>query len=249
MGRTSPWSNPARLLFRIPLVHTRDQPIERAAKELTAELGDATVAHVRRADPPISFATASGCGSSISTRRRNCRGGWAPSSASTHATISHPRTPPVSGPKWTAGSRRAPSGHRPDGGLECVIAEVHNTYGGRHAYLLRPDADGNAHADKECCVSSFQSTDGGYRMAVPRPGPLLSVRIALRQGGRSPLTASLLGVRRPATARWLARLLLTRPFMSHRVSALIRRHGARLWLKKAPLTPRTPQTTGGRHDG
>ena len=28
-----------------------------------------------------------------------------------------------------------------DGALECVVAEVHNTYGERHCYLLRPDAD------------------------------------------------------------------------------------------------------------
>jgi DUF1365 family protein len=84
---------------------------------------------------------------------------------------------------------------------------------------------------------------------VPRPESLLSIQIALRQGGRTPLTASLRGVRRPATAGWLARLLITRPFMPHRVSALIRRHGVRLWLKKAPLTPRTPQIAGGRLDG
>jgi uncharacterized protein len=30
--------------------------------------------------------------------------------------------------------------HRADGTLECVLAEVHNTYRERHCYLLRPDA-------------------------------------------------------------------------------------------------------------
>ena len=29
--------------------------------------------------------------------------------------------------------------HRPSGALECVVAEVHNTYGERHCYLLRTD--------------------------------------------------------------------------------------------------------------
>lgn len=139
--------------------------------------------------------------------------------------------------------------HRPDGELECVVAEVHNTYGGRHAYLLRPDADGNAFADKEFYVSPFQSMEGEYRMAVPRPESLLSVKIALHQDGRTPLTASLRGVRRPATAKWLAHMLITRPLMPHRVSALIRRHGVKLWLKKAPMTQRTPQTAGGTLDG
>src|SRR4029079_6208710 len=32
------------------------------------------------------------------------------------------------------------------GTLVCVVAEVHNTYGERHCYLLRPDAQGHAGA-------------------------------------------------------------------------------------------------------
>jgi len=135
---------------------------------------------------------------------------------------------------------------------QCVIAEVHHTYRGRHAYLLRPDEAGNAFADKEFCVSPFQAMDGEYRMEVPRPGSLLSVEIALRRDGKTPLTASPRGVRRPATAKWLTNMLLTRPLMPHRVSALIRRHGVTLWVQKAPITPRTPQapqTAGGTLDG
>ena len=31
---------------------------------------------------------------------------------------------------------------RGDGGLVCVVAEVHNTYAERHVYLLHPDAQG-----------------------------------------------------------------------------------------------------------
>ncbi len=139
--------------------------------------------------------------------------------------------------------------HRPDGRLECVVAEVHNTYRGRHAYLLRPDDDGKARADKEFYVSPFQSMDGEYRMHVPRPESVLSVSVALRQGDRTPLTATLRGVRRPVTVGWLLYLLLTRPFMPYRVSALIRRHGVTLWFRKAPMTARTPQTAGGRLDG
>ncbi|WP_328506589.1 DUF1365 domain-containing protein [Streptomyces sp. NBC_00391] len=34
--------------------------------------------------------------------------------------------------------------HGPEGETRCVVAEVHNTYGGRHAYLLRPDTTGAA---------------------------------------------------------------------------------------------------------
>jgi DUF1365 family protein len=57
--------------------------------------------------------------------------------------------------------------HRADGELACVVAEVHNTYGGRHAYLLRPDAEGHATADKEFSVSPFQTMAGEYGCTCP----------------------------------------------------------------------------------
>jgi DUF1365 family protein len=103
--------------------------------------------------------------------------------------------------------------------------------------------------DKEFYVSPFQTMDGEYRMHVPRPGALLSVTVALRQNGDTSLTATLRGVRRPADSRWLVRMLLSRPLLPLRVSALIRKHGVALWLRKAPLAPRTPETVGGQLNG
>ncbi len=61
--------------------------------------------------------------------------------------------------------------HRADGALACVVAEVHNTYRQRHAYLLRPDERGRAEAAKEFYVSPFYPVDGGYRMSLPEPIP------------------------------------------------------------------------------
>ena len=46
--------------------------------------------------------------------------------------------------------------------LSAVVAEVHNTYGERHAYLLRPDAAGIAHVDKAFHVSPFFDESGRY---------------------------------------------------------------------------------------
>ena len=60
--------------------------------------------------------------------------------------------------------------HRADGTLACVVAEVHNTYRQRHAYLLRPDERGRAQVPKEFYVSPFYPVDGGYRMSLPEPG-------------------------------------------------------------------------------
>ncbi|WP_326837982.1 DUF1365 domain-containing protein [Amycolatopsis rhabdoformis] len=146
--------------------------------------------------------------------------------------------------------------HTPDGALECVVAEVHNTYGGRHAYLLRPDAAGRSRVEKEFYVSPFQELAGEYRMRLPRPDALLDLTVSLHHapgkndgGAGTPLVATLRGVRRPAGARSFARLVLGRPLQPQRVAALIRRHGVALWLRKAPVATRTPQNSSGALHG
>ncbi len=60
--------------------------------------------------------------------------------------------------------------HDPDGSLRCVIAEVHNTYGGKHCYLITPDDAGRAETEKRFYVSPFYPVDGFYRMSVAEPG-------------------------------------------------------------------------------
>jgi hypothetical protein len=60
--------------------------------------------------------------------------------------------------------------HHADGTLAAVIAEVHNTYGQRHAYLLHPDARGRAEAGKDFYVSPFLAVAGRYRLHLPEPG-------------------------------------------------------------------------------
>ena len=67
----------------------------------------------------------------------------------------------------------------------CVVAEVHNTFGERHAYLLRArrparSADGRVRmgADKAFHVSPFMGLEGTLRVrARCRPGRLVCVRI------------------------------------------------------------------------
>jgi DUF1365 family protein len=127
---------------------------------------------------------------------------------------------------------------RPDSSPACVVAEVHNTYGARHRYLLHPDRDGWAEVPKRFHVSPFLTVDGHYRMRVPVPGDRLAVSVTLVQDGEPALTASIEGRRRPATNSELIRLLLRRPFMTYRTSGLIRRHGIALWLRGLPVTPR-----------
>ena len=129
--------------------------------------------------------------------------------------------------------------HRPDGELACVVAEVHNTYGERHNYLLRTDDTGRAQVDKAFYVSPFLEMGGRYCMRLPVPDDRLLVTITLRQNGNTPFTATMRGTRTPATAANLVRLLVRRPLMTYRVSALIRRHGVALWFRRLPIIPRS----------
>jgi DUF1365 family protein len=128
--------------------------------------------------------------------------------------------------------------HRPDGTLTCVVAEVCNTYGQRHCYLLRLDSKSCAEVGKEFYVSPFFEVKGRYRMRFPRPAERLSLTVTLCDRGRTVFTAVLSGRRRPADLRGVARLVTTRPLMPQRVSALIRLHGFALWLRGLPIAPR-----------
>ena len=127
---------------------------------------------------------------------------------------------------------------RPDDTLECVVAEVHNTYGERHCYLLSPDDAGRARATKDFYVSPFLTVDGEYRMHLPMPDERLSLAITLRQNGSMALVATVAGERRSAAPGSLVRMLARRPLVTLRTSALIRRHGVALWLRRLPVIPR-----------
>jgi DUF1365 family protein len=137
--------------------------------------------------------------------------------------------------------------HRPggaDGGageLACVVAEVHNTYGGRHAYLLFPDEHGRAGTAKEFYVSPFLTVDGDYTMQLREPGERLAVSVTLHQDGAPALVATLAGTRRPASTTEVLRTVARRPFVTQRTSALIRRHGIALWLRRLPVVPRAQE--------
>ncbi len=135
--------------------------------------------------------------------------------------------------------------HDAAGALADVVAEVHNTYGGRHHYLLDVDDAGRARVDKEFYVSPFFPVDGEYRMRVPEPGETLSATVVLQRpdGDGSPTTAfvaTLRGRRHPATPRTVLRALARHPFVTQRVALAIRRRGIALWWRGLPVIGRTP---------
>lgn len=124
--------------------------------------------------------------------------------------------------------------HRPDGQQACVVAEVSNTYGETHRYLLHPDAEGTAETDKRFYVSPFLPGHGRYRLRLPAPSERLALRVELHGTDGVLLTATLSGRRAAGSLRQLTRMLARRPLVPHQVSALIRAHGIALWLRRVP---------------
>jgi DUF1365 family protein len=127
--------------------------------------------------------------------------------------------------------------HDANGDVVAVVAEVHNTYGERHCYLLRPDAEGSDSTDKAFYVSPFFAVDGRYEMRCPNPGDAVDVSVALYREGRPVFSARVTGKREDA-GRSVLVTALRRPFSSHRVMALIRFEGLRLWFRRVPVVPR-----------
>ena len=126
----------------------------------------------------------------------------------------------------------------PEGSLTCIVAEVHNTYGERHAYVLRTDEDGRDQVDKAFYVSPFFTVDGRYDLQFRLSPDVVSSTVVLKQDGEAVFSATFRGEPKPATAGRLARLVVTMPFMTHRTSLLIRLHGVWLWLRRLPVIPR-----------
>jgi DUF1365 family protein len=129
-----------------------------------------------------------------------------------------------------------------DGALRCLVAEVHNTYGERTAYLLYPDDDGTVETEKTFYVSPFNDVSGSYRMRFVLGSDTVAVSIRLDRAGEAPFHASFTGTPRPATPGQVLRAVLTMPLMPQRARTLITVHGVWLWLRRLPVVPRPVHT-------
>ncbi len=119
--------------------------------------------------------------------------------------------------------------------VQCVLAEVRNTFGQRHLYLLRPDPLGRAQTPKDFHVSPFLDMDGEYEMQFTLSPEVVSTSITLLRQGNPLFDANFRGKPIPATRSAIFTQLISKPFMTQRISALIRIHGIWLWLKRLPV--------------
>ena len=131
--------------------------------------------------------------------------------------------------------------HRADGSLAAVVAEVHNTFGERHLYLLdgrrNPSRGATARfrAVKAMHVSPFLRMDCVYDFTLAPVGKRLSVGIVQHEEGQRVLDAQLWGLQLPLTTRTITGSLLRYPFVALKTIAAIHAEAARLYLKGIPF--------------
>jgi DUF1365 family protein len=131
--------------------------------------------------------------------------------------------------------------HDHRGVLRHVIAEVHDTYGGRHAYLLPPTGDQPAAVKKTLYASPFDEFDGYYLMKAPLPDADLDMTISLHRENRPAFVATLQGTRRKASIANVVRLQLVAPVAPLMGAIWIRIQGETLWAQRVPVVPRMPE--------
>lgn len=123
----------------------------------------------------------------------------------------------------------------PAGGLALVVAEVNNTYGERHLYLLPAASARDLSEKKAFHVSPFFSLEGTYRFTVPAPGDTLDVGIDLTVGEARHFRARLQLDKKRLSDGAVLGMLLRYPVVTAQVMAAIHFEALRLWWKGVPF--------------
>ena len=127
--------------------------------------------------------------------------------------------------------------HR-DGNLRAVVAEVNNTFGETHCYVLASDGaplayDQAIEKDKRFHVSPFFDRVGRYRFTLAAPGTRIRVAIHETRDGEPVLDATLAGERHPLTDVAILGQVLRMPWMTLKVVVGIHWEALKLWLRGA----------------
>lgn len=134
--------------------------------------------------------------------------------------------------------------YRPDGALEAIIYEVHNTFGERHSYAI-PGCGATSKVEQSCdksfYVSPFLGMDMRYTFHVALPGAHLSIDIHGIEGDEPVIAASLAAKRRELSDHALLKAFIGYPLLTFKVIAAIHWHALRLVLKGFRIHRREPR--------
>ena len=124
-----------------------------------------------------------------------------------------------------------------DGRLRAVLAEVNNTFGDRHNYLVAHDdgrpiqAHDRIQARKVFHVSPFCAVDGHYLFRFRVEDGVISAATDYHDAAGPLLLTAVTLTRRPLDLANAARLLASMPVMTLQVVARIHWQALRLWLR------------------
>ena len=131
--------------------------------------------------------------------------------------------------------------HAADGALVAVLAEVNNSFGERHVYLLRTDdPEATLHADKVFHVSPFFPVRGQYTFRFQCGASFFRSRIDYDDGNGETLRTAWWGRLEPLTARASLRAFFSYPLMTWGVIARIHIQALRLFAKRVPFFRKPP---------
>lgn len=130
--------------------------------------------------------------------------------------------------------------HDRSGQLIAILAEVNNTFGGTHSYLLHrrgePLADGaEMRAEKLFHVSPFNEVAGGYRFRFQLERSVQLCRIDYDDAEGELLLTCISGKPKDWSAAALLKAFLRMPFLTLGVMARIHWQALKLWLKGVPF--------------